>query len=387
MRKLGGVVIRMQQNFDNDILEEIDYLLGNAETIKSMPNVPTKILFDSELCDFLNTVSKKLMSESIARKYPDIITFAFWIRKSSILALKKRFEKNDGNLHLGRGIVFHIAPSNVPVNFAYSLVAGLLTGNANIVRVSTKEFSQVEIIISVLEDVLKQYETIRPYICLIRYEREKKFNDFLSGISDIRVVWGGNGTIAELRKSDLLPGSTEITFADRYSIAVINADVYVSLENKEKVAVDFYNDTYLTDQNACTSPRLVVWTGDKKQEAKDIFWEELYKLVKKEYSIQAIQGMNKLTSSYLLAAQKPGIKIRIYGDNRLLRVTIPELSDDLMDWIDNSGYFFEYDCKNVLELKTICDNKRCQTISYIGRKEKLFPLLQSGVRGDRKSVV
>ena len=101
MRKLGGVVIRMQQNFYNDILEEIDYLLGNAETIKRMPNVPRKILFDSELCDFLNTVSKKLMSESIARKYPDIIKFAFWIRKSSILALKKRFEKNDGNLHLG----------------------------------------------------------------------------------------------------------------------------------------------------------------------------------------------------------------------------------------------------------------------------------------------
>lgn len=40
----------------------------------------------------------------------------------------------------GRGVAFHIAPSNVAVNFAFSLAAGLLTGNANIVRLSSKPF-------------------------------------------------------------------------------------------------------------------------------------------------------------------------------------------------------------------------------------------------------
>ena len=39
--------------------------------------------------------------------------------------LKKEYKK-DESLRLGRGIIFHIAPSNVPINFAYSLVAGLL---------------------------------------------------------------------------------------------------------------------------------------------------------------------------------------------------------------------------------------------------------------------
>ena len=50
------------------------------------------------------------------------------------------------NFRLGRGCVFHISPSNVPVNYAYSLVVGLLTGNTNIVRISSKDFPQVEII-------------------------------------------------------------------------------------------------------------------------------------------------------------------------------------------------------------------------------------------------
>ena len=39
--------------------------------------------------------------------------------------------------------------------------------------------------------------------------------------------------------------------------------------HKGRLAEEFYNDTYLSDQNACTSPRLVVWMGSKKKEAKE----------------------------------------------------------------------------------------------------------------------
>ena len=35
-----------------------------------------------------------------------------------------------------------------------------------------------------------------------------------------------------------------------------------------KIIQNFWNDTYYTDQNACTSPRIIFWTGEKKTEAK-----------------------------------------------------------------------------------------------------------------------
>ena len=35
-------------------------------------------------------------------------------------------------------MIFHITPSNIPTNFAYSFIFGLLTGNSNIVKVPTK---------------------------------------------------------------------------------------------------------------------------------------------------------------------------------------------------------------------------------------------------------
>ena len=52
-----------------------------------------------------------------------------------------------------------------------------------------------------------------------------------------------------------------------------------------------------------------------------------------------------------------------------------------MNLKDNCGYFFEYDCNDILELKPLCDDKRCQTIGLLGNKEMLRPLLLSGIKG------
>ena len=183
-----------------------------------------------------------------------VVTFAFWIRKASVLKLKERFEKHNNSIRLGKGVVFHIAPSNVPVNFAYSMVAGLLNGNANVVRIPSRDFDQVRILVDAFNQALQEQEEMKPYVLLVRYERDKDINDLFSSIADVRVTWGGDNTIAELRKSPLPPRSGEITFADRYSLAVIDSDSYLAIENKSKIAEDFYNDTFFSDQNACTSP-------------------------------------------------------------------------------------------------------------------------------------
>ena len=369
----------MQLN--SDVLNRVTYLSGSAELTAQLPNVPAKVPFDDSIVDFLNEVSRKLMGNRAAKAYSDVVTFAFWIRKSSVMRLKERFEKRDSALHLGKGVAFHIAPSNVPVNFAYSLVAGLLNGNANVVRVPSKDFSQVSIIAEAFNDVLGQNEAICPYVQLVRYGRDKDINDLFSSIADVRVVWGGNQTIEELRKSPLPPRSGEITFADRYSLAVIDSNSYLDIEDKDRVAEDFYNDTFFSDQNACTSPRVIVWTGDKIEEAKKVFWEAEHKLAEKKYTFQSIQGVNKLTSSYLIAVAEPGVKVEEHEDNLIVRVKVPEIMENLMDYRDNSGYFYEYDCKDILEIKDLCNDKRCQTIAYIGDSKAVLPLIEAGVKG------
>ena len=363
----------------SDTLKKVTYLTGSAEIAAQLPEVPAMVPFDDRIVDFLNDTSREIMKDPRSRAYSDVVTFGFWIRKSSVLALKNRFAEE--KLHLGKGVAFHIAPSNVPVNFAYSLVSGLLCGNANVVRIPSKDFPQVGILTDAFNKVLEKHESMRPYVICVRYGRDKEINDLFSSVSDVRIIWGGDQTIAELRRSPLPPRSGEVTFADRYSLAVIDSDKYLETENKAKVAEDFYNDTFFSDQNACTSPRVIIWTGNSISEAKEVFWEEEHRLAENKYTFQAIQGVNKLTKAYLYAAAESGIRIEDHNDNLIIRVSIPEITDDLMDYRDNSGFFYEYDCPDILDIAPLCNDKRCQTIAYIGNSETMLPLIESGVKG------
>ncbi len=367
----------MQQN--SDVLDKVTFLTGTKEDACALKTVRALSPFDDIIIDFLNEVSRELMKNAEAKAYSDVVTFAFWIRKASLLKMKERFYK-ENEIRLGKGVAFHIAPSNVPVNFAYSFAAGFISGNANVVRVPSKDFPQVRLIVDAFNKMLEANKEFSKYIFFVRYERDKEINDYFSSVCDMRVIWGGDETIAEIRKSPLPPRSGEITFADRYSIAVIDSNTYMEIEEKAKAAEDFYNDTFFTDQNACTSPRLIIWTGNKIKEAKERFWNEEHDLVKKKYSFQQIQGVNKLTSSLLIAAEHD-VKVEEHEDNLIVRVKVDELTSDLMNFKDNSGYFFEYDCSDIMDLESICNDKRCQTVAYLGDGSVLLPLIKSGIKG------
>lgn len=389
MQKLGGAAILMQQSLiseeESKALSKVNFIVGDANLYEEATNAAPLEPFSQLVIEYMNDVAKELRLMREAKAYPDVVTLGFWIRKSSAMALCDKYNICDGNIHLGRGMAFHIAPSNVPVNYAYSLFTGLMCGNANVVRIPSKDFEQTEIINRAISAVLQkeEYETLRKYIFLVRYDRNKDINDVLSAHCDVRIIWGGDATISEIRKSPLKARATEVTFADRYSLAVIDSDEYMKSEDKKKIADGFYNDTYLTDQNACTSPRIVVWTGGNKEEARKIFWDELMELVKVRYSFQSIMGVNKLSSAYLIAAKCTGEKIKVqkHDDNLLVRVQVPTVSAELMEYKDNSGYFFEYMCDDILELRDLCDNTHCQTVGIIGDTDMIKPLLLSGIKG------
>lgn len=366
----------------------MEYLAGNKEIVETMPKLHGREPFSLVIQEFCDDIAKELMRMPDGRNYPDIITLGFWLRKASTEALRKRFEIKDGNVHLGRGVVFHVAPSNVPVNFAYSLFIGLLCGNANIVRVPSENFPQVSMIISAIHKALRRHPDMASYICLVKYGHEQEINDYFSVICDVRIIWGGDATIAEIRKSPLPPRATEVTFSDRFSLAVIDMDTYGMMNEREKseLARGFYNDTYLNDQNACTSPRVVVWLNSiGKEAARRAFWSKLWEIVEKEYVFQDIQGVNKLTKMYLLAADT---EIRIKEsefskerDNRLTCIEIDQLTEKLPVYFENAGFFPEYKAKDISDLSVLCNNGRCQTIGYIGKKEMFDPLIKMCVKG------
>jgi hypothetical protein len=346
----------MRPHFDELVIR-----LGSEDVLDKMPSAPALRPFSDEVVGFLNDLSAVLLRS--ASGYSDVVTFAFWCRRASVARMRESYLALDDRV--GRGIVFHSTPSNVPVNFAFSLAAGLLAGNANIVRLPAKQFQQVEIITNAIDDLIRgSHAALAPYLCFVKYPPNQSVHDWFSSLCDTRVIWGGDETIREIRRSPLKPRANEIAFADRFSFSVIDADAWTSAENKDAVINDFYNDTYFSDQNACTAPRIVIWVGSGADEARQDFWARLNRLVHEKYTYMPVQAVGKFDAFCRLAADKPGVKL-IADDTSLYRVELERLDPDIRRYAYNSGYFLEYEAASLDELLVMIDES-CQTLSYYG---------------------
>jgi hypothetical protein len=360
----------MQKNY-----KDVQFLFPNAGVdVDVFIQQPATKPFSEDAFSFLNTFSHELAKED-TRSYPELAALAFFCRKASIAGLQKKY--NGGHaFRLGRGIIFHIAPSNVPLNFAYSLVCGILSGNSNIVRVPSKEFEQVDMVCEALKRIQLSgsHGSVTKRIVLVRYDKQSAATGYFSSICDVRIIWGGDETIAQVRKNPLPPRAFDVSFADRFSLCVINADAYVNETDTVRVAAGFYNDTYLYDQNACTSPHLITWLGSKEnvEKSKKIFWNELYKIIAIKYhSIQPVIAVDKLTAFYTQASAQDRLKKIVTDDNAIWRIEMDSLPADIDKYRCSSGYFSEYHLTSLSELGSII-NRSYQTLAYYGiTKEEL----------------
>ena len=338
-------------------LENIDFLVGSYEDVVAAKPLPP---FAEEIVEELNELSGRLLHDPASRQYPDVVTFAFFCRRGNLVKLREQYSSEA--IRLGRGMVFHIAPSNVPVNFAYSMLAGLLAGNTNVVRVSQKQFPQVDLIVKHMREISMHR------VAVVRYPHESNANEVFSTDCAVRVIWGGDNTIAELRKNPLTPRAFDICFADRYSLAVINSNELnpdkLNTEDLKQLAGRFYNDTYLFDQNACSAPHLVVWIGSQVKEAKKLFWEAVQEVAEQKYQFQEVMAVDKLTALYKQSCAMQTCEEQT-KNNLLRRVEIAELPCDIDSFRCNGGYFTEYIAQALDEIAPIV-NTKYQTLAYFG---------------------
>jgi len=324
--------------------------------------------FAPQVLAFLGELSEMLRADAHVRTLPDLYSFGFWCRRVSLEAMQCEYPEIE--YRLGRGVVFHVGPGNVPVNFAYSLAAGLLAGNANIVRVPSADFVQVRIIAKALDALLSNpiHQNLRDHICLVRYDRTAQdITAKFSSVCDVRVIWGGDSTIHNIRQCPLPPRSFDVTFADRYSACVVDAQGYLDEGKSSALAQGFYNDTYLFDQNACSAPHLVLWLGPKEmvEKARQLFWMQLHKYALDRYTLKPRSSVDKLAQALRFAADHEGCSIVPSVDNLITRVTLEKLLPDIEDWHGSSGLFFEYKLVNLQEFLLIV-SRRFQTLSYAG---------------------
>lgn len=343
-------------------LSGVRFLTGSAQIVADMLHTPSLPIFNDRVIEFLNSLSKRLVKAD--RSYPDVISLGFWCRKASVLGMAEHYSAEE--LRFGKGIAFHVSPSNVAVNFAYSLAAGLLSGCRNIVRVPTKDFPQVDLIVQEINGLLSgDFTDLANRICLVRYPADCGATDYFSAICDERIIWGGDKTVASVRRSPMKARAGEITFADRTSAVLINAEGYLATDCVNEIARRFWNDTFLTDQNACTSPVIVVWTGNEIDRAKELFWNSFEKLVAAEYRLSGAQAVGKLHAAYRAAIAFEGVRIQRSAGNLITRVHIDRIPYGLSSYKYNSGFFFETEVDSLDQIVPLC-GEELQTLTYLG---------------------
>lgn len=340
----------------------------------------------ADLCiEFLDSLSKHMLSDRSMRSYPELMACAHWFRKGHLLELKKEYEAFASRRVLKpRGTVLHFAPSNVDSIFLYSWILSMLVGNKNILRLSRRHNEQMNVVLQSLNHFL-QMETFKPIaerILLLKYDHEEEHTRFLSEACQTRVIWGGDATVKAIRSIPLAAHATELVFPDRYSKAVFHAGKVLAcgMAELERLAQQFYNDAFWFGQMACSSPREMYWIGDAETcaAARERFWSQVNEIVTRhQYRNDLSVGMSRLTAAYYFATQECTTKVRLSSLHQPLRVEADGATEPMRDIHCGGGLFIET-CLTELTDMTAHLHDKDQTLTYFGfDKEQLMKLVDA----------
>ena len=344
------------------ILYKIDFL----KKIK----VKNYIILNATVINFILDLSNELKNKKKIYSYPELVYLMFWCSDKNLKNLIKDYKTD--KLRLGRGLVFHICAANVSTNFVFSFIFGILSGNSNIIKIPTKETKEKKIILSILKKILnfKKYSELKKNNHFIQYNNNDKFTQEISKICDVRIIWGSDNTISAIRKFEIQPRSIELTFADRYSISVINLDNFLKLNKKKKLmlANKFFYDGYSMEQMACNSPHFIFWVGKKNLDSINSFWDDLFYIVNKKIIFENIHILKKYTNLIKNIISSEHIKnIRMYSN--FLYTAELHNTKNLNNIRGVNGTFFQVYLNNLSELEKFV-SKKCQTASYFGFKKE-----------------
>ena len=305
--------------------------------------------FDESRIDFSDALSRAIFRHPRSRAFPELIAVAFWLRRAAILRLAIRFAalEDAGSLRVPRGLAFHVPPTNVDTVFAYSLIASLLVGNVNLVRVSpSRPSEQVAVLCEVLREVLAEdrFAGFGDELAVVSYSHEPEPTAMASREADVRLLWGGDDTIGRLRAIPVRAGAHDLTFGDRFSFAILRPEALLEAKHASRYALAerMFNDAYWFDQLACSSPRLLVWVGsrDDAERARRLLFADLSRVIAtRGYALAPGAALSKLTFMYGALIDRPIDSVYRAG-NELVALSLSDLSR-FDRTHPGAGFFFE----------------------------------------------
>jgi hypothetical protein len=311
------------------------------ELLAGLDDVPTDgrlIVGDERIREFLTAFSRRLMNATVARRYPELASLGFFLRRGEVARAIQRLGETSNIRRFPRGFVLHFPPANVDTIFVYSWALSALAGNTNVVRVSPRSAAAAEGVLEVLNDTLADaHPAVAQTQRMVTYNRDDATTARLSLACDLRVIWGGDASITEIRRHPLAPAARDLTFPDRSSFAAVSVPAWhLATDRARRSAVEgFANDTYWFDQAACASPRAVFWVGEAEpaDTARAQFIALLDEvLAERGWDVDAAMSVEKRVATYGLAATGAATTIE-FPSNAVASVELADLAAVPRRWL------------------------------------------------------
>ena len=368
----------------SDEIWSVDELVASVRA--SAPDTPP---FDDSLVELCGALSRELLSAPGTRGQPAAVALGYWLRPASVARAREAFRalEDDRTILVPRGTVFHVTPANVDTMFAYSWIPALLAGNANIVRLSARMTDVTRLLLGSVARVLGDpaFERIYRRNHLVFAGHDDHISRGLSSAADVRVVWGGDATVEHFRAFPLPPRGRDVTFPNRHSFAIINADAVAAIDESSlaDLADRFFSDAYWFDQGACSSPRLIVWsTRDpgRVDASRRRFRAAVADAIRRRgYVAEPGIAVEKLVLAYRKAAAIPGVRYE-RNSNEATWVELPDLTHYDRDTC-GGGIFFEVMSHDLAADLLSLVSPEDQTVACFGLEPDLVRTLARRLNG------
>jgi hypothetical protein len=360
-----------------------------ASVLARLTEAPRGEPFADDVVELCSRFAQRLMSDPVARVHPELMTLGFFMRKTELMKMKREFEAGGRPdvVRVPHGLVFHVPPANVDTLFVYSWLWSVLAGNANLVRLSSRSSPVVDHLCDLLAGELDRPDMAGPRarVAMVQYPHHAAITAAISARAMLRVIWGGDDAIADIRKAPLPPFARDLTFGDRWSLLALGAEAVSSLHETgiDQLAERVFNDVFWFDQLGCASPRLCLWIGDRAQvlAARTRLWPAVAKVVAaRAYRPEVSARLGRELFIHRAVLDGPVIARADYGPAfAVLRV---DRLDGLRRDHPGMGLLFEAVAPSLASIDRFVERKD-QTLTHFGlsRQELLGLAERLGGRG------
>jgi len=165
-----------------------------------------------------------------------------------------------------RGLLVHWVAGNVALLGMISVIQGLLTKNANLVKVSRQNAGILPYFLAALGQVRYRRADgqeiagtlLTDAVRAIYTDREDTAAAAaLSALADLRVAWGGREAVEAIMNMPRRFGTEDIVFGPKTSFVVVGAEMLAAEGGARQLAGQVARDTVALGQRGCNSPHTV----------------------------------------------------------------------------------------------------------------------------------